>query len=132
MLTYFCFNFFVLTMSTIRVFLNKMEPVKQVRFLIAFPLPWSMPQFLTIGPFPDWAVHLSFRVYSMMFTTTIIGLILARLLQLLVMSRQFKVGNEKVCFIIVKGFGSVSESFNLCEGRLKYCHQAVYTDYAYS
>lgn len=77
MLTYFCFNFFVLTMSTIRVSLGKMEPVEQVRFLIAFPLPWSMPQILTIGLFPDWAVHLSFRIYSMMFTTTILGLILA-------------------------------------------------------
>lgn len=76
MLTYFCFNLFILTMSTIRVFLGKMEPVEQVRFLIAFPLPWSMPQILNIGPFSDWAVHLSFRIYSMMFTTTVLGLIL--------------------------------------------------------
>jgi len=34
---------------------------------------------LDIGVLPDWVVHLGFRVYSMMFTTTIIGLLLGYL-----------------------------------------------------
>lgn len=76
-LVYFVFNLFVLTMSTIMVTVGKLEPVEKVRFLIAFKLPWNIPQFLNLGSFPDWAVHLSFRIYSMMFTTTVLGLLLA-------------------------------------------------------
>lgn len=74
---YFCLNLFVLTMSTIMVFVGKLGAMERVRFLLAFKLPWEMPQLLDLGIFPPWAVHLSFRMYSMMFTTTVIGLILA-------------------------------------------------------
>ncbi len=74
---YFIFNLFVLTMSTIMVFVGRIEPVESIRFLLAFKMPWEMPNLLDIGVFPDWAVHLSFRVYSMMFTTTVLGLLLA-------------------------------------------------------
>lgn len=77
MLGYFIFNLFVLTMSTIMVFVGRRAPIENVRFLLAFEMPWSMPNLLYIGNFPDWAVHLSFRAYSMMFTTTVLGLILA-------------------------------------------------------
>lgn len=77
LLTYFCFNLFVVTMSTIRVSRDLMEPLERVRFLIAFILPWEMPQLINIGLVPDWVLHLSFRIYSMMFTTTILGLVLA-------------------------------------------------------
>lgn len=76
LLAYFCFNLFVITMSTIRVSRGLMEPFERVRFLIAFVLPWEMPQFLNLGPVPDWVLHLSFRIYSMMFTTTVLGLVL--------------------------------------------------------
>lgn len=76
-LTYFCINLFVLTMSTIMVFKGRRAPVEKVRFLIAFELPWNMPQLLDFGVMPGWVTHLSFRVYSMMFTTTILGLLLA-------------------------------------------------------
>ena len=76
-LAYFLFNFFVLTMSTIMVFAGRIPLMDKVRFMIAFQIPWDMPQFLNLGVFPNWAVHLSFRVYSMMFTTTVLGLILA-------------------------------------------------------
>lgn len=65
-LTYFGINLFILTMSTIRVFLDKMDPIEQVRFMIAFPLPWDLPQLLSIGPVSEWAVHLSYRIYSRM------------------------------------------------------------------
>jgi hypothetical protein len=76
-LGYFIFNLFVLTMSTFMVFMGKRAPVEQIRFLIAFRLPWNIPQLINFGSFPDWTAHLSFRVYSMMLTTTILGLLLA-------------------------------------------------------
>lgn len=76
-LVYFTFNLFVLIMSTIMVSTGKRAPLEKVRFLIAFELPWNIPQLLDFSGFPDWTVHLSFRMYSMMLTTTVIGLILA-------------------------------------------------------
>lgn len=76
MLAYFTFNLFVLGMSTVMVFKGVREPMEAVRFLIAFQLPWDIPQLLQVNSVPDWAVHLAFRMYSMMFTTTILGLLL--------------------------------------------------------
>ena len=76
-LVYFSLNLFVLVMSTIMVFKGRVSAIENVRFLFAFRLPWNMPNLIDIGAFPSWSVHLSFRLYSMMFTTTVIGLILA-------------------------------------------------------
>lgn len=76
-LAYFIFNLFVLTMSTIMVFKGRVDAVERVRFLLAFEMPWNMPNLLEFGTFPNWVVHLSFRIYSMMLSTTVIGLILA-------------------------------------------------------
>jgi polyferredoxin len=75
-LIYFSFNLFILFMSTLMVFRGRIDAMERVRFMIAFQLPWRMPQLLNIGSIPNWAVHLSFRVYSMMFSTTVIGLVL--------------------------------------------------------
>lgn len=79
MLIYFSLNFFMILMSTFMVFMDKREPLDKIRFLIAFQLPWDIPQLLNIGLISDWAVHFSFRLYSMMFTTTTLGLLLALL-----------------------------------------------------
>lgn len=76
MLVYFLFNFFVIFMSTLMVVLDKREPLEKIRFLIAFKLPWNIPQLLDVGIMSDWVIHLGFRVYSMMFTTVILGLLL--------------------------------------------------------
>ena len=76
MLGYFLINFLIICFSTLMVFLDKREALEKVRFLLVFQLPWNMPNFLSIGVMPDWVVHMGFRVYSMMFTTTILGLIL--------------------------------------------------------
>jgi len=73
-LGYFLLNLFMLTMSTVMVFRGRIQPMEQLRFLIAFRLPWQIPQLLEFGAFPAWAVHLSFRIYSMMLTTTVLGL----------------------------------------------------------
>lgn len=76
MLTYFLINFSMICLSTLMVFLDKRDPVEKVKFLLAFQLPWNMPNLLDVGIMPDWVVHLGFRVYSMMFTTISIGLLL--------------------------------------------------------
>lgn len=76
LLIYFCINLFIITMSTLRVSMDLMEPMARVRFLIAFILPWELPQLLSFMPVPDWMLHFSFRIYSMMFTTTVLGLLL--------------------------------------------------------
>jgi len=73
---YFIFNLFILFMTTLMVFRGRIDAMEKVRFMIAFQLPWNMPQLLNISSIPNWAVHLSFRVYSMMFTTTVIGMVL--------------------------------------------------------
>ncbi|ETA80946.1 4Fe-4S binding protein [Youngiibacter fragilis] len=76
-LGYFCINLFILTMSTIMVSRGVRAPLERIRFLLLFQIPWNIPQILDFGSIPGWVVHLSFRVYSMMFTTTVIGLVLA-------------------------------------------------------
>ncbi len=73
---YFSFNLFIIFISTLMVFRGRIDAMEKVRFMIAFQLPWNMPQLLNISSIPNWAVHLSFRVYSMMVTTTVIGMVL--------------------------------------------------------
>lgn len=76
---YFSLNLFILFMSTLMVFKGRMDAMERVRFMVAFQIPWNMPQLLSIDALPSWVVHLSFRVYSMMFTTTVIGMVLGLL-----------------------------------------------------
>ncbi len=75
MVVYFGFNLFVITMSTLRVARGLAAPMEYLRFLVAFVLPWKLPQLLTLGA-PDWVIHLAYRIYSMMFTTTVLGMVL--------------------------------------------------------
>jgi hypothetical protein len=75
-LVYFSLNLFALVMSTIMVSIGRIDAIDKVRFLMAFQLPWDIPQILKIDYIPNWAVHLSFRIYSMMFSTTVVGLLL--------------------------------------------------------
>ncbi|SKA87790.1 hypothetical protein SAMN05443428_10855 [Caloramator quimbayensis] len=75
-LFYFCINLTVLILSTIMVFKGKNSGMERIRFMMIFQLPWKIPQLIKIEGISRWAVHLSYRIYSMMFTTTTIGLIL--------------------------------------------------------
>lgn len=59
LLVYFCINLLIITMSTTRVSMDLMEPMERVRYLIAFILPWEMPQLLSLGPVPDWMLSLA-------------------------------------------------------------------------
>lgn len=76
MLIYFIFNLSILIMSTLMVLLGRRDAIDKIRFMIVFQLPWNIPQLLDVGLVPSWVTHLSFRIYSMMFTTTVLGLIL--------------------------------------------------------
>lgn len=76
MLVYFLVNLFMLTMSTIMVSVGRVDAMTHLRFLIAFQLPFTVPQLIGMPDLPAWLLHLPFRIYSMMMTTTIIGLVL--------------------------------------------------------
>lgn len=72
---YFAANLFFVIMSTIMVGLGRIAPIDFVRFLVVFQAPFDLPQLYNI-PFPGIVIHLGYRVYSMMFTSLIIGTIL--------------------------------------------------------
>lgn len=74
-LIYFGINMFFVLMSTLMVALGKIAPLNEIRFLIAFTLPINLPQLLTISP-PSVLMHLGYRVYSIMLTSTTIGIVL--------------------------------------------------------
>ena len=71
---YFAINFLFITMSTIMVSLGRITPIEQIRFLIVFGLPINLPQLLAVNA-PDFLIHFGYRMYSVMFTSTVIGLL---------------------------------------------------------
>lgn len=75
-LFYFGLSLFFITMSTIRVADNIMPPMKYLKFLIFFRIPLELPQLFDFF-FASWVTHLSYRFYSLMMTSTVLGLILA-------------------------------------------------------
>lgn len=77
MLIYFGISLFFITMSTIRVGKGAMMPLEQLRFFIVLPIPYKMPQLLDLNNIIPWISHLSYRFYSMMMTTTVLGLVMA-------------------------------------------------------
>jgi len=77
MLVYFSISLLFITMTTIRVGLGFSPPLEHLRFLIVIPIPYELPQWVVFeNPIP-WLTHLSYRFYSMMMTTTVIGVILS-------------------------------------------------------
>ncbi|MDD3413841.1 MAG: hypothetical protein PHY47_07550 [Lachnospiraceae bacterium] len=77
MLTYFGISLTFILMSTVSVARGVKLPMEYLRFLILIPLPFEMPQLFDIMNIAPWLTHLSYRFYSMMMTTTFLGLILA-------------------------------------------------------
>lgn len=77
MLIYFGISLTFITMSTVRVGLGFSPALEYLRFLIVIPLPFEMPQLIIFERLPVWLTHLSYRFYSMMLTTTFIGVILS-------------------------------------------------------
>lgn len=76
MLTYFGISLTMIILSTINVAGGK-PPSEFLRFFMVFPLP-KLPQLFNVTS-QDWVLHLSYRFYSMMLTTTTIGFVLALL-----------------------------------------------------
>ena len=77
LLWYFGLNLLFITGSTIQIAMGRMQSMPYIRLFIAIPL-WSLPQLIPIAG-PDWLIHLSYRLYSMMLSSTILGLIFARI-----------------------------------------------------
>lgn len=73
-LTYFGVSLTMITLSTIMVANGRRPPLEQLRLLIFIPLPFDVPQLITWNQIVPWLTHLSYRMYSMMMTTTILGL----------------------------------------------------------
>lgn len=78
-LAYFGISLFFITVSTVRVAKGLMPPMYHLRFLLAFPLGNSFPQLVKWVSELPWLTHLAYRFFSMMTTTTVLGLILAML-----------------------------------------------------
>ncbi len=74
---YFVLSLFFITMTTVKVAAGDVAPMNYLRFLIVFPLPKAMPQLFSYGGAAPWITHLAYRFYSMMMTTTLLGLGLA-------------------------------------------------------
>lgn len=77
MLIYFGVSLFFITMTTINVAKGLRPPMEYLRFLIYIPIPVKFPQVIDFLGFAPWVTHLSYRFYSMMMTTTFLGLLLA-------------------------------------------------------
>ncbi len=77
MLWYFGLNLLFITASTIQVVVGNMDSMEYIRLFIAIPLA-PLPQLITIDA-PPAMMHLSYRLYSMMLSSTILGIGLSRL-----------------------------------------------------
>jgi len=76
-LVYFGISHSIAVMSTVQVALGNMPPMLIPRFMIILPISSGFPQLVTLTGIPVWITHLAFRMFSMMMTTTIIGLTLS-------------------------------------------------------
>lgn len=77
MLAYFGLSLTFIILSTLGVARGYRPAMEHLRFLIIIPIPVKFPQILDIINISPWLTHLSYRFYSMMMTTTILGLLLA-------------------------------------------------------
>ncbi len=77
MLWYFGLNLLFITGSTIQVAMGNMASMEYIRLFIAIPLV-SLPQLITVEA-PSAVMHLSYRLYSMMLSSTILGIVLSRI-----------------------------------------------------
>lgn len=77
MLAYFGLSLSIIFMSTLGVARGIRPAMEYLRFFIFIPVPFKMPQLINMVEFVPWLTHLSYRFYSMMMTTTVLGLFLA-------------------------------------------------------
>ncbi len=72
---YFIFAMSIVTLSTIMVAVGRATPVEEVKLLMVIPV--NIPQIIDETFFSPLMLHLSYRLYSMVFTTFILGAIMA-------------------------------------------------------
>jgi hypothetical protein len=77
MLWYFGLNLLFITGSTLQISMGNMAPMPYIRLFIAIPL-WPLPQLVPLIA-EDWLIHLSYRLYSMMLSSTVLGIAFARI-----------------------------------------------------
>ncbi len=77
MLIYFGISLLFITLTTIAVGRGVKPPLEYLRFLIIIPIPFELPQLIEFEGLSPWISHLSYRFYSMMMTTTILGVSLS-------------------------------------------------------
>ena len=77
MLWYFGLNLLFITGSTIQVGIGNMASMEYIRLFIAIPLV-PLPQLITVDTYPA-LMHLSYRLYSMMLSSTLLGIVLSRM-----------------------------------------------------
>ncbi len=77
MLGYFGLSLTFILISTIGVARGVRPAMEYLRFLIIIPVPFQLPQVIDTISLIPWLTHLSYRFYSMMMTTTFLGLLLA-------------------------------------------------------
>ena len=75
LLWYFGLNLLFIAGSTVWVGMQEMAAMDHVRLFIAIALPGPLPQLIPLTQgIPPWVVHLSYRFYSMMLSSTIMGI----------------------------------------------------------
>ncbi len=77
-LIYFTINVTIMIMTTIMVALGNIEPMAEVRFFMVSPFIKKLPQYSDFY-INDWTLHLAYRIYSSVLSTTILGTLLAML-----------------------------------------------------
>ena len=77
MLWYLGLNLLFITGSTIQVAMGNMLSMEFIRLFIVIPLV-PLPQLIPVEAHPA-LLHLSYRLYSMMLSSTILGIVLSRL-----------------------------------------------------
>jgi len=77
MLWYFGLNLLFITGSTTQIALGNMESMEYIRLFIAIPL-FELPQLFDVAA-PPFLLHLSYRLYSMMLSSTLLGIIFSRM-----------------------------------------------------
>ena len=76
-LNYFCINFLFITLSSIMVSLGRVAPMDFIRFFIVIPTNWRLLQLVEWVEIPPVLLHLSYRFYSVMLSSTIAGAIVS-------------------------------------------------------
>lgn len=72
---YVVLNLMFAFMSTTAVAFNIIAPMNYIRLFMAFEAPFTLIQLIELN-LPSFIIHFSYRVYSMILSTTLIGLVL--------------------------------------------------------